>query len=53
MSLYDTILIGYGVGTLYTGALLSRAGRKVLLLSPRHDASGCISYDTNAGQQLV
>ncbi len=38
---YDTIILGSGPSTLYTGALLSRAGRKVLVLSPKDDASGC------------
>lgn len=43
-SLYDTILIGTGHGTLYTGALLSRAGRRVLVLSSAKDASGCVTF---------
>lgn len=38
---YDTIILGSGPSTLYTGALLSRAGRKVLVLSSKEDASGC------------
>ena len=38
---YDTIILGSGPSTLYTGALLSRTGRKVLVLSPKEDASGC------------
>ncbi len=38
---YDTIILGSGPSTLYTGALLSRVGRKVLVLSPKEDASGC------------
>jgi hypothetical protein len=40
-SKYDTIIIGSGPSPLYTASLLSRAGRKVLVLSPRNDASGC------------
>ena len=43
MSLYDTLIVGFGVGTLYKAALLSRAGRKVLVVSPRVDASGCLT----------
>jgi hypothetical protein len=46
---YDTILLGYGPATLYLGALLSRAGRKVLVLSPRDDASGCCTLDDGKG----
>lgn len=41
-SQYDTVLLGYGPPSLYTAALLARAGRKVLVLSPRTDASGCL-----------
>ncbi len=44
-SAYDTILLGHGPATLYTGALLSRAGRKVLVLSSKLDASGCYTFD--------
>ncbi|KAG7342300.1 hypothetical protein IV203_007393 [Nitzschia inconspicua] len=45
MSLYDTILLGSGPSTLYTGALLARAGRKVLVLSSKDDASGCYTLE--------
>jgi len=38
---YDTIILGSGPSTLYTAALLSRTGRKVLVLSSKDDASGC------------
>lgn len=38
---YDTVLLGTGPSLLYTAALLSRAGRKVLVLSSGSDASGC------------
>lgn len=44
-SAYDTILLGFGPESLYAASLLSRAGRKVLLLSPRLDASGCLTLD--------
>jgi hypothetical protein len=44
-SKYDTILLGEGPATLYTGALLSRTGRKVLVLSTRDDASGCCTME--------
>ena len=40
---YDTIIIGSGPDSLYTGALLSRGGRKVLVFSPGQDASGCLT----------
>jgi phytoene dehydrogenase-like protein len=43
-SAYDAIMIGTGPATLYTAALLSRAGRKVLVLSHRDDASGCLTF---------
>lgn len=39
---FDTIIVGAGPATLYTAALLSRAGRKVLVLSHQDDASGCL-----------
>jgi len=42
---YDTILLGHGAASLYTAALLSRAGRKVLVLSGRTDASGCLTLE--------
>eukprot|EP00978_Attheya_sp_CCMP212_P024621 scaffold77679_cov48-Attheya_sp.AAC.2 len=38
---YDTMVLGSGADALYTAALLSRAGRTVLVLSPDEDASGC------------
>jgi len=44
-SAYDTILLGHGAATLYTGALLSRTGRKVLILSSKPDASGCHTFE--------
>ncbi len=37
---YDAILIGTGIGSLCTGALLSRAGKKVLLLERHYTAGG-------------
>jgi hypothetical protein len=43
-SMYDTIIIGTGPATLYAGALLSRAGRRVLVLSGAKDASGCLNF---------
>ena len=46
---YDTIILGSGPASLYTAALLSRAGRRVLVLSPRRDASGC--FEIEGGQQ--
>jgi hypothetical protein len=45
---YDTIILGSGPATLYTAALLSRAGRKVLVLSPRDDASGCFEIKSSS-----
>mmetsp|Transcript_40603 Transcript_40603/g.46164 ORF Transcript_40603/g.46164 Transcript_40603/m.46164 type:complete len:947 (-) Transcript_40603:17-2857(-) len=40
---FDTMILGDGVSALYTAALLSRSGRKVLVLSPKEDASGCFT----------
>lgn len=42
---YDTMILGGGPSALYTAALLSRAGRKVLLLSQTEDASGCLTLE--------
>jgi hypothetical protein len=53
-SCYDTILLGSGPSTLYTAALLSRSGRKVLVLSSREDASGCYSLDMpNVSKEIM
>lgn len=56
MAAYDVIMIGHGPGTLYAAALLSRAGRKVLVLSSGTDASGCLTFqnikDNDALQNL-
>ena len=38
---FDTLVIGSGATALYTAALLSRAGRQVLVLSSDDDASEC------------
>ena len=43
MTEYNTMILGSGPGTLYTAALLAKAGRKVLVLSPEDDASGCVT----------
>jgi phytoene dehydrogenase-like protein len=43
MTTYDTMILGGGPSALYTASLLSRAGRKVLMLSHLDDASGCLS----------
>ena len=41
-SSYDTMILGSGPATLYTASLLSCIGRKVLVLCPEDDASGCL-----------
>ena len=46
-SKYDTVILGCGPAALYPAALLSRAGRKVLVLSSQEDASGC--YEIGGG----
>jgi hypothetical protein len=48
MSQYDVLLLGSGSPTLYAAALLTRAGRKVLVLSPESDASGCLTLLTSS-----
>lgn len=44
---YDVMILGTGPSSLYAAALLSRAGRRVLVLSSRNDASGCITFGNN------
>ena len=41
-TLFDTILLGTGPGSLYCAALLSRIGKKDFVLSNVSDASGCV-----------
>eukprot|EP00526_Cylindrotheca_closterium_P002301 CAMPEP_0113627758 /NCGR_PEP_ID=MMETSP0017_2-20120614/14379_1 /TAXON_ID=2856 /ORGANISM="Cylindrotheca closterium" /LENGTH=945 /DNA_ID=CAMNT_0000538031 /DNA_START=107 /DNA_END=2944 /DNA_ORIENTATION=+ /assembly_acc=CAM_ASM_000147 len=51
MMKYDTIILGSGPDALYTASLLSRAGRKVLVMTARSDASGCYTIeDCNSGE---
>lgn len=51
MSKYDTIILGSGADTLYTASLLSRAGRTVLVMTARSDASGCYTIeDCSSGE---
>jgi prolycopene isomerase len=40
---YDAIIIGSGMGGLTTGALLSQAGKKVLVLEQHYEIGGCAS----------
>ncbi|KAL7494264.1 hypothetical protein ACHAWT_002986 [Skeletonema menzelii] len=40
---YDVIVLGSGPDTLYVGALLARAGKKLVVLSPSDDVSGCVT----------
>lgn len=42
---FDTLILGYGPACLYAASLLSRAGRKVLVLSSCQDASGCLTLE--------
>ena len=46
-SAFDTMILGSGPDALYTAALLSRAGRKVVVMTSRADASGCYVIDTS------
>lgn len=43
--LHDVLLLGSGVEALFPAALLARAGRKVCVLSPTEDVSGCVVMD--------
>ena len=43
--LYDTMIVGTGIDTLYCAALLSRMGYRTLVLCPTEDASGCLTVD--------
>lgn len=49
---FDTIMIGSGPNTLYPAALMSRAGRKVLVLSSASDASGCLTFQAAPDDSL-
>jgi hypothetical protein len=48
---FDVLLLGTGPGTLFTGALLARAGRKVWVLSSNADASGCLTFQNLPSKQ--
>ncbi|KAL3934304.1 MAG: hypothetical protein SGBAC_009952 [Bacillariaceae sp.] len=51
MMKYDTMILGSGPDALYTASLLSRAGRKVLVMTARKDASGCYTIeDCSSGE---
>ncbi|HEY0236064.1 MAG TPA: FAD-dependent oxidoreductase [Afipia sp.] len=43
MTTYDTVIIGSGLGGLTTGALLARAGRKVLVIEKSNSVGGAAS----------
>jgi len=47
---YNVIIMGSGPDALFTGALLSRMGRKVLVLSQLDDASGCLTNRSAKGE---
>jgi len=49
---YDTIVLGHGPSALYTAALLSRSGRRVLVLSTKADASGCYTFENESANLL-
>jgi len=47
---YDVLVLGSGPSSLYTAALLSRAGKKVLVLcTDLEDASGCVAATSANG----
>jgi hypothetical protein len=41
--IHDVILLGSGPETLYAAALLARSGKRLVVLSPRDDVSGCVT----------
>ena len=49
---YDVILLGSGPETLYAAALLARAGKKLVVLSPRDDLSGCVTLGDKSSSVL-
>jgi phytoene dehydrogenase-like protein len=49
---YDSIIIGSGLGGLVAGALLSKAGRKILLLEQHYLAGGCASTYSRKGFKM-
>jgi len=49
---YHSIVLGEGIDSLYCAALLARAGRKVLVLSPSADASGEITMSDKSQVDL-
>jgi hypothetical protein len=53
MSKYDTMILGAGPDALYTAALLSRAGRKVVVLTSKEDASGCYTITNTDGKSNI
>uniref|UniRef100_A0A7S4RCC2 Uncharacterized protein n=1 Tax=Ditylum brightwellii TaxID=49249 RepID=A0A7S4RCC2_9STRA len=50
--LYDTLILGTGPSALYTASLLSRSGKKVLVISENEDASGCHSITSKLGSGI-
>lgn len=46
---FDIIVIGSGIGGLTAGALLAKAGRKVLILEKNHLPGGCVSTFPRSG----
>lgn len=51
-ALYDTIILGSGPPALFSASLLSRAGRRVIVLSERADASGCLTLNSPLKKKL-
>ena len=50
---YDAILIGTGIGCLCAGALLSKLGKKVLLLERHYTAGGFTHVLLNKGAKKI
>jgi all-trans-retinol 13,14-reductase len=49
MAVYDTVIIGSGLGGLQCGYILSKEGQKVCILEQHHQTGGCLQNFTRDG----
>ena len=47
----DAIIIGSGIGAMTTGAIMAKAGKRVLLLEQHDQAGGCCHSFIDKGDQ--